>query len=109
MSPSEAESRFKELKLDGVNSIELNLQWELIEHEGPGIYDEAFLANFRKVIIAAEKEGITVSVNFHSGAPSWTKSGQICDDTLKEHCAAALHHAQRRLKNCAAITGWRQT
>jgi hypothetical protein len=48
--------------------------WEEIEHEGPGIYDEAYLANLRKRILAEEKENQKVYIDPHQGvygAPVW--------------------------------------
>jgi hypothetical protein len=50
------------------------ITWEEIEHEGPGIYDEAYLANLRKKILAAEKD-LSVYIEPHQdtcGAPAWT-------------------------------------
>ncbi|GHU81760.1 hypothetical protein FACS189468_4970 [Spirochaetia bacterium] len=56
--------------------------WEALEHEGPGIYDEAYLAYLRKLLLMAEKQGIAVVMDPYQdawsrrtggdGAPAWT-------------------------------------
>jgi len=176
----EAESHFKRLKKGGLTFLRLIVTWEAIEHEGPGIYDEAYLAYLRKILLAAENENISVFIDPHQdvwsrwsggdGAPAWTmeKLGMDTDlfdrsgaavtrqryslyhnnaqfpkmlwpsnynryaaatmfslffagntyapdlkienenvqDWLQNRYIAAFRHAQRRLKNCAAIKGW---
>jgi len=182
----EAETHFQRLKKAGFTFLRMIITWEAIEHEGPGIYDEEYLAYLRKILLAAEKEGISVFIDPHQdvwsrwtggdGAPVWTleKIGinpDNCDvtgaavtrqkyshyhrsekfpkglpypkmiwpgnynryaaatmfslffagktyapdlnadginiqDWLQNHYIAAIKHAQRRLKNCAAIAGW---
>ena len=176
----EAESHFQRLKKAGMTFLRLIITWEAIEHEGPGIYDEAYLAYLRKILLAAEKEGISVFIDPHQdvwsrwtggdGAPAWTMEklgmnldncdacgasvtrqrysfynngkpypkmiwpcnynryaaatmfslffagltyapdlkidGENIQDWLQNRYIAAIKHAQRRLKNCAAIAGW---
>ena len=182
----EAENHFKRLRKAGMNFLRLLITWEAIEHEGPGIYDEAYLAYLRKILIAAEKEGISVFIDPHQdvwsrwtggdGAPSWTMEklgmnldncdscgaavtrqrysiyhksrkypngepypkmiwpgnynryaaatmfslffggktfapdlyieGENIQDWLQNGYIAAVKHAKRRLKNCAAVAGW---
>jgi len=78
----EAESHFKRLKKSGMNFLRFLVTWEALEHEGPGIYDEAYLAYLRKILLAANKEGISVFIDPHQdawsrwtggdGAPAWT-------------------------------------
>jgi len=100
----EAEDRFRELKKEGTTSFKLTIPWAAIEHEGAGIYDEAYLAYLRKILIAADKEGISVSIEPGKGlqsVPAWATK-----DESKDNYIAAFKHAQRRLKNCKAITGW---
>jgi len=176
----EAESHFKRLKKAGMFYIRFIVTWEALEHEGPGIYDEAYLAYLRKILLLAEKEGISVFIDPHQdvwsrwtggdGAPAWTMEklgmdlglmdstgaavtrqryaqyhegkpfpkmlwpgnynryasatmfslffaglafapdltieGENIQEWLQNKYIAAFRHAQRRLKNCAAITGW---
>jgi len=182
----ESEIHFKRLKKAGMTFLRLIVTWEAIEHEGPGIYDEAYLAYLRKILIAAEKEGVSVFIDPHQdvwsrwtggdGAPAWTMEklgmnpdvfdkcgaavtrqrysaehkskkypdgepypkmiwpsnynryaaatmfslffagntyapdlqidGENIQDWLQNRYIAAFRHAQRRLKNCAAIAGW---
>ncbi|MDR2953258.1 MAG: cellulase family glycosylhydrolase [Treponema sp.] len=182
----EAESHFRRLKNAGMVFLRLVVTWEALEHEGPGIYDEAYLAYLRKILLQAEKEGISVFIDPHQdvwsrwtggdGAPAWTleklgmdiekldlcgaaitrqryrachKSvktpegaplprmawpgnyqryaaltmfslffagktyapdlrvdGENIQDWLQNRYIQAFKHAQRRLKNCASITGW---
>ena len=182
----EAESHFRRLKKAGLTFLRLVVTWEAIEHEGPGIYDEEYLAYLRKIILAGEKENISVFIDPHQdvwsrwtggdGAPAWTMEklgmdldlldqcgaaitrqrygifhkskkhpdgkpfpkmiwpsnynrytaatmlslffagltyapdlqidGENIQDWLQNRYIAAFRHAQRRLKNCAAIKGW---
>jgi len=175
----EAESHFKRLKNAGMTFLRFLVTWEAIEHEGPGIYDEEYLAYLRKILLAADKEGISVFIDPHQdvwsrwtggdGAPAWTMEmlgmnldncdacgaaitkqrytictgkpykkmvwpsnydryasatmfslffagkayaadlqveGENVQDWLQNHYIAAFKHAQRRLKNLAAIKGW---
>jgi len=100
----EAEERFRELKKTGTNSFKLTIPWVAIEHEGAGIYDEAYLAYLRKILITADKEGISVFIesdNDLHNVPAWAVK-----DENKDNYIAAYKHAQRRLKNCKAISGW---
>ena len=78
----EAESRFEGLYRAGLTFLRLVLTWEALEHAGPGIYDEAYLAYLRKILLIAEQKGIMVFIDPHQdvwsrwtggdGAPAWT-------------------------------------
>ncbi len=52
----EAETHFRRLKKAGMTFLRFLVTWEAVEHEGPGIYDEAYLAYLRKILQSAEKE-----------------------------------------------------
>jgi len=105
----EAESHFKRLKNAGLTFLRLIVTWEAIEHEGPGIYDEAYLAYLRKILLIAENEGISVFIDPHQdvwsrwtggdGAPAWTMEKLGMDLGLMDNTGAAvtrqcyaLHH-----------------
>ena len=80
--PEEAEEHFEKLKNWGLSFIRLVISWEALEHSGPGIYDESYLAYLRKILLAAEKKDISVLIDPHQdvwsrwtggdGAPAWT-------------------------------------
>jgi beta-glucosidase/6-phospho-beta-glucosidase/beta-galactosidase len=97
-----ADDYFNQLKQKGTTLVNLELAWETIEYEGQGIYNEAYLAYLRKIILAAQKEGISVSINFCRNIPAWAK--ETDSETMQNHFAAACQHAQRRLKNCTNLT-----
>jgi hypothetical protein len=78
----EADAHFERLAAAGFTFLRLVITWEALEHQGPGIYDEAYLAYLRKILRAAEKWGISVFIDPHQdvwsrwtggdGAPAWT-------------------------------------
>jgi hypothetical protein len=78
----EAENHFERLGRAGLNFLRLVVTWEALEHSGPGLYDEEFLAYMRKILLIAEKRGISVFIDPHQdvwsrwtggdGAPAWT-------------------------------------
>jgi hypothetical protein len=78
----EAEERLAQLSRWGFSFVRLPLTWEALEHQGPGQYDEAYLAYLRKLLLAMEKQGISVYIDPHQdvwsrftggdGAPAWT-------------------------------------
>jgi len=78
----EAESHFDRLNRAGLNFLRLVITWEALEHSGPGLYDEAFLAYLRKILLLAAQKGISVFIDPHQdvwsrwtggdGAPAWT-------------------------------------
>jgi hypothetical protein len=77
-----AETHFERLRRWGFTLVRLIITWEGLEHTGPGIYDEAYLAYLRKVLNIAYKKGISVFMDPHQdvwsrwtggdGAPAWT-------------------------------------
>jgi hypothetical protein len=103
----EAESHFKRLKNAGMTFLRFLVTWEAIEHEGPGIYDEEYLAYLRKILLAAENEGISVFIDPHQdvwsrwtggdGAPAWTmeKLGMNLDNC--DACGAAVTRQRYRI------------
>ena len=99
-SLDEAEERFAELKRWGLYFNRLIVPWEALEHEGPGIYDEAYLAYLRKLLIIAEKNGIYMWIDPHQdvwgraaggdGAPAWTLEALGMDTGALEAAGAIL-------------------
>jgi hypothetical protein len=85
----EAEKLLIRLK-NSNDPLRLVITREAVEHGEPGAYNEAFLANVRKILLAAEREGVSVFIEPEKtdGDRGW------------------IDHAKRRLKNCKAVTGW---
>ncbi|MDR1857989.1 MAG: cellulase family glycosylhydrolase [Treponema sp.] len=175
----DAESHFDRLSRAGMTFLRLVVTWEALEHAGPGLYDEAFLAYLRKILVIAGQKGISVFIDPHQdvwsrwtggdGAPAWTlerlgidldkldttgaaitrqryaefhggeyprmiwpsnynryaaatmfslffggktyapgliMEGENIQEWLQSRYIAAFRHCYRRLKNCAAVTGW---
>ena len=108
----EAETHFKRLKSWGFTFLRFVITWEAIEHAGPGIYDEEYLAYLRKILLAAEKEGISVFLDPHQdvwsrwtggdGAPAWTleKAGMDLEKLDAVGAAVTFQHG-RELAECA--------
>jgi len=100
----EAESHFERLGRAGMNFLRLVVTWEALEHSGPGLYDEEFLAYLRKILLIAEKWGISVFIDPHQdvwsrwtggdGAPAWTleKLGIDLDKPDKTGAAITRQH-----------------
>jgi len=96
----EAESHFKRLKNAGMTFLRLIITWEALEHEGPGIYDEAYLAYLRKILQIAESNGISVFIDPHQdvwsrwtggdGAPAWTMEKLGINIGMIDRCGAAV-------------------
>jgi hypothetical protein len=115
--PEEAEGRFQRLKGRGVSFIRLVIAWEALEHPGPGIYDESYLAYLRKILVSAAQTGIFVFIDpvqnrwsrWISGeeAPSWVpEQRDRGQEWLQERYFDCMRHCFRRLKNCEALIGW---
>ena len=96
----DARTHFNSLKNAGMTFLRFIVTWEGIEHEGPGIYDEDYLAYLRKILIEAEKEDISVFIDPHQdvwsrwtggdGAPAWTMEKLGMDTQLFDACGAAV-------------------
>jgi hypothetical protein len=78
----EADEHFGRLCHWGFNVVRLLTTWEAIEHEGPGIHDEAYLDSFAAIVRKAGDHGLYVFIDPHQdawsrfsggdGAPAWT-------------------------------------
>lgn len=79
---AEADEHFSRLKSWGFNILRFLVTWEAVEHSGPGIYDDEYLAYLRAVIEKAGEYGFIVFIDPHEdvwsrfsggdGAPGWT-------------------------------------
>lgn len=78
----ECSFHFKQLKKIGFTSVRLGITWEAVEHQGPGIYDEEYLAYLHDLIEKGGEYGISFFIDPHQdvwsrwtggdGAPAWT-------------------------------------
>ncbi len=99
----DADEHFSRLKTWGFNFIRFLVTWEAIEHEGPGIYDEAYLNYVKAVIQKAAEYNINVFIDPHQdlwsrfsggdGAPLWTfEVAGFNVENFKETDAAFVHN-----------------
>ncbi|MDR0785363.1 MAG: cellulase family glycosylhydrolase [Treponema sp.] len=96
----DAEAHFARLRSWGFTFIRFFITWEAIEHAGPGVYDEEYLAYLRKILLIAEKNGISVYMDPHQdvwsrwtggdGAPAWTLEKIGVDVTKLDSTGAAI-------------------
>jgi hypothetical protein len=78
----EADLHLGRLRAMGLTFQRFLVTWEAVEHDGPGIYDEAYLEYVRNVVRKCNEHGISVFIDFHQdvwsrwtggdGAPAWT-------------------------------------
>ncbi|MBO9102024.1 MULTISPECIES: glycoside hydrolase family 5 protein [unclassified Rhizobium] len=99
----DADEHLGRLRHWGFNVLRLLTTWEAVEHEGPGIYDEAYLDYFTALCRKAGEYGLYVFVDFHedawsrmtggSGAPGWVFEAVGLDFT-QFHPAGLSHVMQ---------------
>lgn len=98
----EADEHFRRLKHWGLDTIRFVVTWEAIEHEGPGIYDEAYLDYIEDILEKAYEHDLTIFIDPHQdvwsrfsggdGAPGWTFDIVGMDITKFEETKAAIVH-----------------
>ncbi|MFP3041297.1 cellulase family glycosylhydrolase [Treponema primitia] len=97
---AEAEAHLERLRSWGFSLIRFIITWEALEHAGPGIYDESYLAYLRKILNLAGEKGISVFMDPHQdvwsrwtggdGAPAWTLEKLGMDVDRLDAVGAAL-------------------
>jgi hypothetical protein len=98
----EAELHFERLVNWGFTFLRFIITWEALEHEGPGIYDEEYLAYLRKILNIAYEKGISVFIDPHQdvwsrwtggdGAPAWTMEKLGMNIDKFDEVGAAITH-----------------
>jgi hypothetical protein len=98
----EADEHFSRLRAWGFNTLRLLVTWEAVEHAGPGIYDQDYLAYLHAVVDRANKYGFWVFIDPHEdtwsrfsggdGAPGWTFESVGMDVTKFRATGAAITH-----------------
>lgn len=102
---TEADLHFRRLAHWGFNCLRLLTTWEAVEHEGPGVYDTAYLDYLAEITRLAGVHGFYVFIDFHQdawsrmsggdGAPGWTFEAVGLDFTTF-HAADAAHVMQHK-------------
>jgi len=100
----QADEHFDRLSSWGFTFLRFVITWEALEHSGPGIYDEAYLAYVRKLLKKAEEYGFSVFMDPHQdvwsrwtggdGAPAWTLEKLGMDLSNLGVTGAALTHQE---------------
>ncbi|MCJ7622672.1 MAG: cellulase family glycosylhydrolase [Anaerolineaceae bacterium] len=100
----EADEHFSRLRKWGLTFLRFLITWEAVEHEGPGIYDEAYLDYLHAVIKKAADHDIHLFIDPHQdvwsrfsggdGAPGWTFEAVGMDITRFKTTGAALTHQE---------------
>ena len=102
---AEADEHFSRIKGWGMNCLRLLTTWEAVEHQGPGLYDTAYLDYLAEITRRAGDYGLYVFIDFHQdvwsrmsggdGAPGWTFEAVGLDFTTF-HEAGAAHVMQHK-------------
>lgn len=100
----EADEHFSRLKRWGFTLLRFVITWEAIEHEGPGIYDQAYLDYLYQVVKKAGEHDLTLFIDPHQdvwsrfsggdGAPGWTFDVVGMDITKFNETGVAVTHQE---------------
>ncbi len=101
----EADEHFSRLKHWGLDLLRFLVPWEAIEHEGPGLYDDAYLDYLEAVLEKALEHEIQLFIDPHQdvwsrfsggdGAPAWTfEAVGMVVERFHQTGAAILHQKQ---------------
>ncbi len=98
----EADEHLERLRAWGLTFLRLLVPWEAVEHAGPGMYDDEYLAYLRAVVERAGHHGIDVFIDPHQdvwsrwtggdGAPGWTLEAVGFDLSKLAVTGAAFTH-----------------
>ncbi len=98
----EADEHFSRLRAWGFTFLRFLITWEAVEHAGPGIYDEEYLAYLYQVVRKAGEYGIDLFIDPHQdtwsrmsggdGAPGWTFEAVGMDVPRFSEAGAAIVH-----------------
>jgi hypothetical protein len=96
----DAHEHFYRIRACGLTFIRLLVPWEAIEHAGPGIYDEEYLAYLLQIVRIAQEYNLSCMIDPHQdvwsrwtggdGAPSWTLEIAGFDITTLHKSGAAF-------------------
>lgn len=99
----EADEHLARLRSWGLMLLRWVVTWEALEHDGPGQYDEAYLAYLEAVVRRAGEHGMLVVIDMHQdvwsrfsggdGAPGWTFEAVGLDMAGFQATGAAIVHA----------------
>ena len=99
---ADAPAHFRRLRAWGFNVVRLVVTWDAIEHAGPGVYDDDYVAYVDGVVETAGAFGVAVVVDPHqdvwsrfsggSGAPAWTFEKVGLDVAAFGETGAAMVH-----------------
>ena len=99
---AEADEHFTRLSRWGLTFLRFLTTWEAVEHDGPGLYDEAYLDYLEAVVAKAGEHGISLFIDPHQdvwsrwtggdGAPIWAlEAAGFCPERLNASGAAILN------------------
>lgn len=99
----DADEHLIRLRAWGFNFLRLLTTWESVEHEGPGIYDEQYLAYLLAVVRKCRTHGFSVFIDPHQdcwsrfsggdGAPRWTLELLGFDLSKTDAATGTINHA----------------
>ncbi len=98
----EADEHFARLHSWGMRFLRFLITWEAVEHAGPGIYDDAYIAYVHDIVEKAAAHGISLFIDPHQdmwsrwtggdGAPGWTLEAAGFDPGSLDETGAAFTH-----------------
>lgn len=100
----EADEHFSNLARWGQRFVRFLVTWEAIEHEGPGVYDTAYLDYMEAIVERTAHHGISMFIDPHQdvwsrwtggdGAPAWTLESVGFNPESLHASGAAMRHQE---------------